>query len=130
VVDRTRVVASGISTFALGSTEREAWTMQLQTLQIRANLLLKSLRCLYAGLGLFAASALIAVGGSVASYYGQKLFFELTAVLAVATGTSAVKALCLGLGCTLMVHETRLAVQSLAKEAELRMHEHHSVPPG
>jgi len=39
-----------------------------------------------------------------------------------------VLALCLG--CTLMVHETRLAVQSLAKEPELRMHEHHSVPPG
>ena len=122
VVDRARVAASGISTFAPGSTEREAGTMQLQALQIRANLLLKSLRCFYAGLGLFAVSALIAVGGSVASYYGQKLFFELTAVLAVATGTSAVLALCLG--CTLMVHETRLAVQSLAKEAELRVHEH------
>jgi hypothetical protein len=128
VVDRTRVVASGIPTFAPGSAEREAWTMQLQALQIRANLLLKSLRCFYAGLGLFAASALIAVGGSVASYYGQKLLFELTAVLAVATGSSAVLALCLG--CSLMVHETRLAVQSLAKEAELRMHEHHSIPPG
>jgi len=65
-----------------GSTEREARTMQLQALPIRANLLLNSLRCFYAGLGLFAASALIAVGGSVASYYGRKLFFELTAVLA------------------------------------------------
>jgi hypothetical protein len=69
--------------------------MRLQTLQIRANVLLKSLRCFYAGLGLFAVSALIAVGGCVASYYGQKLSFELTAVLAVATGTSAVMALCL-----------------------------------
>jgi hypothetical protein len=38
--------------------------------------------------------------------HGQKLLFELTAVLAV---------LVLCLGCTLMVHETRLAVQSLAK---------------
>jgi hypothetical protein len=44
--------------------------------------------------------------------YGQKLLFELTAVLAVATGSSAVLVWCLG--CTLMVHETRLAVQSLA----------------
>jgi hypothetical protein len=47
--------------------------------------------------------------------YGQKLLFELTAVLAVATGSSAVLVCCLG--CTLMVHETRLAVQSLAKLA-------------
>lgn len=128
VVDRTRVVATEISMFAVGSAEREAWTLQFRALQSRAQLLLKSLRCFYAGLGLFAASALIAVGGSVASYYGQKLLFELAAVLAVATGTSAVLALCLG--CSLMVHETRLAVQSLAKEAEVRMHEHHSIPPG
>ena len=35
---------------------------------------------------------------------------------------TAVVALCFG--CTLMVHETRLAVQRLGKEAELRMHEH------
>jgi hypothetical protein len=45
----------------------------------------------------------------------RKLLFELTAVLAVATGSSAVLVLCLG--CTLMVRETRLAVQRLAKGA-------------
>ena len=73
-------------------------------------------------------SRLVSVGGSIASYYGQKLLYELTAVLAVATGASAVLALCLG--CLLMVHETRLAVQSLAKEAEERIRHHHSLPPG
>jgi hypothetical protein len=35
---------------------------------------------------------------------------------------TAVMASCFG--CTLMVHETRLAGQRLGKEAELRMHEH------
>jgi len=35
---------------------------------------------------------------------------------------TAVMALCFG--CSLMVHETRLAVQRLGKEAELRRHEH------
>jgi hypothetical protein len=47
--------------------------------------------------------------------YGQKLLFELTAVLAVATGSSAVLVWCLG--CTWMVHETRLTAESLAKGA-------------
>lgn len=128
VVDRTRVVANDISRFAPGSGEREAWTKQLVDLQARAQLLLKSLRLFYAGLGLFAASALVSVCGSIATYYGQKLLFESAAVLAVGTGASAVLALCLG--CTLMVHETRLAVQSLAKEAEERIRHYHSLPPG
>jgi hypothetical protein len=86
VVDRTRVVASEISRFASGSAERQAWSLQLQALQSRAQLLLRSLRLFYASLVLFAASALISVGGSVASYYGQRLFSEVVAILAVATG--------------------------------------------
>ncbi len=90
VVDRTRVVANDVARFARGSSEREAWTRQLSALQARAQLLLKSLRLFYAGLGLFAASALVSVGGSISAFYGQRFLFELTAVLAVVTGASAV----------------------------------------
>ena len=90
--------------------------------------MLKSLRLFYAGLGLFATSALVSVGGSIAAYYGLKFLFELAAALAILTGASAL--LALSVGCTLMVHETRLAVQSLAKEAEERIRHHHAYPPG
>jgi hypothetical protein len=62
---------------------------------------------------------LASVGGSVATYYGQKFLFELAAGLAVITGASAVVGL--AVGCTLMVHETQMAVQSLAEEAEIRV---------
>lgn len=57
------------------------------------------------------------VCGGIATYFRLKVMFEVAVGLAVMTGASAV----LGLvaGCTLMVHETRLAVQSLAKEAEI-----------
>ncbi len=127
VVDRTRVVANDIASSLLGSPERDDWMKQLKTLQVRSQLLLKSMRCYYAAIGLFAASALVSVGGSVASYYGQKLMFELAASLAVVTGASAVLSLCLG--CGLMVHETRLAVQSLAKEAEASIREHRPSSP-
>jgi len=117
VIDRTRVVYSDLATTANGSTVHAEWMDQLGALRARGQMLLRALRLFYAALGLFAASALVSVGGSIATYYGVKLMFEVAAGLAVTTGASAV----LGLvaGCTLMVHETRLAVQSLAKEAEI-----------
>ena len=89
------------------------WAAQLEPLQVRAQLLLKALRFFYAGLGLFAASALVSVGGSIAAYYGQRPLFEAAAALAVLSGASAV--LGLASGCVLMVRETQLAVQYLAK---------------
>lgn len=119
VVDRTRVVYGDLAASLPGSPEHRDWTEQLSALRSRAQMLLKALRLFYAALGLFAASALVSVGGSVAAYYGQKSFFVLAATLAVATGTSAVAGL--AVGCMLMVQETRLAVQSLAKEAEIRI---------
>ena len=92
---------------------------QLTALRSRAQMLLGALRLFYAALGCFAASALVSVAGSIAAFYGKKLFFEITAALALLTGASAVVGL--AIGCTLMVNETRLAVQSLAAEAEIRI---------
>jgi len=79
------------------------------------------------GLGLFAASALVPVGGSIAAYYGQRLLFEAGAGLAVLTGASAV----LGLvsGCVLMVRETQLAVHTLAEEAKMQARHHRVTHP-
>ena len=122
VVDRTRVVAAELAALEPDSPDYQIWVAQLEPLRIRSQQLLRALRCFYAGLGLFAASALVSVGGSIATYYGQKLLFEATAALAVLTGTSAV--LGLSIGCVLMVHETQLAVQSLSEEAKLRIHHH------
>ena len=118
VVDRTRVVAGELDGFEPGSPEYESWAAQLDRLQVRAQLLLKALRLFYAALGLFAASALVSVGGSIAAYYGQKLLFQVAAACAVVTGGSAVVGL--ASGCTVMVHETRLAVRNLAEEARIR----------
>jgi hypothetical protein len=124
VVDRTRVVAAELAAREPESPGYRMWVAQLEPLQVRAQQLLKALRLFYAALGLFAASALVSVGGSIAAFYGQRLLFEVTAGLAVLTGTSAV--LALSAGCVLMVHETQLAVQSLSNEAKLQA-EHHSI---
>jgi Protein of unknown function (DUF2721) len=119
VVDRTRVVYADWAATEPGSREHHDWTAQMAALRSRAQMLLRGLRLFYAALGFFAASALVSVSGSIATFYGQRRLFEFAAGLAVITGASAVAGL--AIGCTLMVHETRLAVQSLAAEAEIRL---------
>lgn len=110
VVDRTRIVAA-----------------QLAPLHVRAQLLVKALRLFYAGLGLFAASALVSVGGSIETFYGYVVAFYSAATLAVLTGASAVFALCAG--CVLMVRETQIAVKSLDEEAKTHAGLHHQPGP-
>ena len=127
VVDRTRIVWAELSEFEPGTPDYQSWSAQLPRLQVRANLLVKALRLFYACLGLFAASALVSVGGSIASYYGQPLLFEAAAGLAMVTGASAVVGL--GSGCALMVRETTLAVQNLTEEAKIRAHRHSLTAP-
>lgn len=122
VVDRTRLVAAELGTLEPGGPDYQIWIAQLDPLHTRAQQLLLALRLFYADLGLFAASALVSVGGSIASYYGQKFVFQVAAGLAILTGTSAVVALCAG--CVLMAHETRLAVQSISEEARMRARRH------
>ena len=122
VVDRTRVVTSDIAASKPGSEGFLEWTSQLRALETRTHMLLRALRLYYAALGLFASSALISVAGSMAAYYGQRLLFQLGALLAILTGGSAVVGL--SAGCFTMVNETRLAVKSLGEEARMRIKLH------
>lgn len=116
VVDRTRIVAAQLATLEPGSEVYELWSAQLAPLRVRGQLLVRALRFFYSGLGLFAASALVSVAGSLVAYYGQPVLFRAAASLAILTGASAV----LGLfaGCVLMVRETQLAVKYLEEEAK------------
>jgi Protein of unknown function (DUF2721) len=123
VVDRTRIVAAQLASFEPGSADHQVWSAQLTPLHVRTQLLVKALRFFYAGLGLFAASALVSVGGSIGAYYGQVVLFHAAAALAVLTGASAVFGLCAG--CGLMVRETQLAVKSLEEEAKTQARLHH-----
>ena len=115
VVDRTRFVTAQLANLDPSSSEYGAWASQLVGLRIRARLLVEALGAIYGSLGLFAAAALVSIVGSVASYYGRQYVFELAAILAMATGGSAV--IGLSFGCLQMVRETRLAVRNLALEA-------------
>jgi hypothetical protein len=127
VVDRTRVVARELAVLSPAGTDTQvkghfqgdydSWAAQLAGLQVRTQLLVKALRAIYGSLGLFATAALVSVVGSIVTYYGQRLLFQLTAGLALLAGAVAVVGL--ASGCALMVQETRLAVQNLAEEAKM-----------
>jgi len=127
VVERTGVVARELALRAPGRADAQSkehfpgdydsWASQLAGLQVRTQLLVKALRVIYGSLGLFATAALVSVVGSIVTYYGQRVLFQLTAGLALLAGAVAVVGL--ASGCALMVHETRLAVQNLAEEAKM-----------
>ena len=117
VVDRTRVVAAEIASLKVESAEYQVWINQLERLQLRAQLLFRVLRIMYASLGAFAAAALISVLGSAMAFYGQQLAFRAAAVAGLAIGVFGVTGL--AFGCLLMVRETKLALQNIAEEAEL-----------
>jgi len=86
-------------------------------LKQRADLALRALRFFYTSIGSFAAAALISVFGAVIATSATRAAFVAIAALGLISGTVGVAGLVAG--CTAMVHETRLAVRSLAEEAAL-----------
>ena len=128
VVDRTRVVSAEISSLEPTSAGYQFRIRQLERLEVRAQLLYRALRVLYASLGSFAAAALVSVIGSAMAFYEQHFGFRIAAVIGLATGVFAVAGLVYG--CLLMVRETRLALQNIAEEAEYGRSRWKSVNPG
>ena len=119
VVDRTRIVARDLAGYTPDSSEHRAWMAQLQALRTRSQMLVRALSLFYAALGLFASSAFISLGGSIAAFYGQRIPFLVAAALAILTGGAAVAGL--SFGCALMARETQLAVKTLADEAAVQI---------
>ena len=117
VVDRTRAITEELKSLEAGSADYRLRLTQLDRQQVRAQLLLRALRVLYASLGSFAAAALISVIGSAFAFYEMRLPFRAAAVIGLATGVVGVTGLVFG--CLLMVRETRLAVQNIGEEAAL-----------
>ena len=117
VVDRTRFLTRELADETIEDTRREVYRGQLDGLQVRAQLLLGALRWFYTSLGAFAASALIAVIGSVVAAYQGVRVAETFAIAGLLVGALGVTGLVTG--CMLMVRETRLAVRHLTEEARL-----------
>jgi hypothetical protein len=116
VADRTHAVTAQSAKLEPGAREHDVSAAELASLQTRAQLLLRALRCFYLCLGLFASSALISIAGSIVVFYGWPSAFRIAAGIGVVCGASAVIALVCG--CVLMIRETQLAVKGLANEAK------------
>jgi Protein of unknown function (DUF2721) len=113
------VLTNASSVLALGTNNRLARVADRAhavAAQTRAQLLLRALRCFYLGLGLFAGSALISIGGSIVVYYSGQTVFQIAAGIGVLCGAAAV--ISLVCGCVLMIRETQLAVRGLAYDAK------------
>lgn len=114
VVDRRRMVDESLSSLPEGSRERAMKLAELERLRHRSRLLFKALRLLYAGLGGFAGSALIAVIGSAMAYYEQTLLFQSLAAVGLIVGVASVAALVAA--SVTLVSEVRLALDSIEVE--------------
>ena len=117
VVDRTRAVSAELAHVPPNSQTFMVRQRQLEALRMRWTLVLRALRFFYMSLGSFAAAALVSLFGSAFTAAGPHLVFTSIAVLGLLSGTVGVAGL--AFGCTIMVQETRLAIQNLAEETEL-----------
>jgi uncharacterized protein DUF2721 len=115
IVDRTRIVSSQLASLAPTDESCPFYQHQLQVLEVRWTLVLRALKLFYTSLGSFAAAALISLLGAVLTTSALHTAFIVIALLGLSSGTVGVAGLVIG--CATMVKETRLAVESLAKEA-------------
>lgn len=114
VVDRTRVLAAELARLDPHGALALRYQDHLKRLRDRSHLLLRALRCFYASIGAFAASALISIVGSLAATTAGDGVFVTMASLSLAAGTAGVGGLVLG--CAQTVRETQLAVRFLEEE--------------
>lgn len=115
VVDRRRQVEDAAAGHGVGTREHRRSTMELARLRERSRLLFGALRLLYAGLGGFASSALIAVIGSALAFYEWRVAFQALAGVGLVVGVLSVGALVWA--SVKLVTEVRLALESIEDEA-------------
>jgi hypothetical protein len=116
VVDRTRVIARDLHSNHAGE-ESALWMRHLGRLEKRGALLLRAMSFFYGAIGSFAAASLVSVlGASLAASEYRTPFAAFAAVSFVA---GAIGFIGLVVGCTFLISETRLALQSMFEEARL-----------
>jgi hypothetical protein len=116
VADRTRAIVAELECKDGGGKPRTECAAEIERLRVRMRLLIRALRAVYAALGAFATTALLAIAGAVGSYFGTSAVYGIVGVAAALTGTTAVGALVAG--CAYIVMETRLALASVEYEAQ------------
>jgi hypothetical protein len=117
VVDRTLELAHDVHDSALESEDRQLRVTHLSRLKKRGALLVRALSFFYGSIGAFAAASLVSILGAVLVASGYRLPSMLTELISFVAG--ALGFVALSVGCTFLVTETRMALQSVNEEAEL-----------
>jgi hypothetical protein len=115
VIDRSRQLSLEVGKLPHGSALSKLRQLQLARLYQRGQYLLRAQVCIYLALGLFVATALVAVIGAVLAATSA-LGYETLALVALFVGFCA--AISLLFGCILIVQETRIALTGMYKEIE------------
>jgi hypothetical protein len=116
VVDRSRQLTEQIQSLKENAELREIRLRQIARLLKRGAFLLRAQTCFYGALGMFVAAALISVLGAALAA-GYPFGYRAAALGSFVVGSAA--ASCVVYGCSLLVRETRLALESLDEEAKL-----------
>lgn len=116
VVERTRYLARELHS-SLDDEMKDLWASHLGRLEKRGSLLVRAMSFFYGAIGAFAAASLVSILGAVLGTSANRLSFEAVAGVGFVAGT--IGFIGLTVGCSLLVRETRLALQSLSEEAEL-----------
>jgi len=118
VVDRTRELGRELRTAAHEDKEVEQmWHHQLDRLDRRGGLLVRAMSFFYTSIGAFAATSLVSILG--ASLAGSSYSLPFAVISGISFVLGSVGFVGLSFGCTLLVRETRLALQSHFEEARL-----------
>ena len=116
VVDRSRQLVEELETGRRSPDLDEIRVRQMGRLRRRAGMLLRAQTGLYAALGLFVATGFVSVVGAALSA-GHPASYQVAAIISAIIGFGA--AASLFYGCSLLVRETRLALESLSEETAL-----------
>ena len=117
VMDRARIVSDQLARLTPNEPYRAMYHHQLEGLEMRWKLVLRALRFFYMSLGSFAAAVLISLLGSALRVFTLHVGSAVFVLLGLLSGTVGVVGLVVG--CTMLIQETRIAVQSLTEEAQL-----------
>jgi hypothetical protein len=115
VIDRSRQISIEVGKLPHDGALSKLRQLQLERLYQRGRYLLRAQACIYLSLGLFVATALVAVIGAVLAATSP-IGYEALAIVGLFIGFIA--SISLLYACLLIVRETRLALTGMYKEIE------------
>lgn len=117
VVDRTRTLVKDLQGAEIDSATRTLWISHLGRLERRGALLVRAMSFFYGAIGCFAAASVVSILGASVVAGQHKWIFQTIVVISFVLGTVGFTGL--AVGCSFLVTETRLAIQSMNEEAQL-----------